>query len=98
MDVVVAGIAVAAFAATVLVLARTGSSPARGRPRTVSGLDEEGWLTTDEVAAMLGVGRAEIAELVEREAIPHYLVAGGRRSDPAAYRFRRAEIERWTIG
>jgi excisionase family DNA binding protein len=98
MDVAAAGIAVAAFAATVFVLAFALSNLQRGRPRSVEDTTGEGWMTVDEVAELLDVSPAEVVALAERDAIPYYLVSAGRPSDPRDLRFRRTEIEAWTIG
>jgi hypothetical protein len=100
VDIVVAGIAVVAFAATVLVLVGAANRAQRAPSRTVGEIDVDGdgWLTTDQVAELLAVSPAEVMAQVERDAIPHFIVVGGARSEPAAYRFRRDEIEAWTIG
>ena len=110
MDIVVAGIAVVAFAATVFVLAGIGGRTRPQQPRTVLLPDDqpEGngtppaagheWLTVQQVATMLELPPSEVIELVDRDAIPFYLVRGGRLSEPEYLRFRRDEIEEWTIG
>jgi Helix-turn-helix domain len=110
MDIVVAGIAVVAFAATVFVLAGIGGRTHPQQPRTVL-LPEEGregkgaapaagheWLTVQQIATMLELPPSEVIELVDRDAIPFFLVRGGRLSEPEHLRFRRDEIEEWTIG
>ena len=93
-----AGIAVAAFAATVLVLVGVANRAQRAPSRTVVDVDGDDWLTTDQVAELLAVSPAEVIAQVERDAIPHFILVGDPRSAPAAYRFRRDEIEAWTIG
>ena len=102
MDVVAAAIAVAAFAATVLVLTGALSGVRREPLRTIPGaeLDPENdeWMTTDQLAEELQVRPAEIMNLVERRAIPCFLIAGESRFEPASYRFQRDEIDAWTIG
>lgn len=100
MDIVVAGVAVVAFAATVYVLAGIGGRTRPQRPRTVLLPDpgEEGWLTVQGVATLLELPPSEVVELVDRDAIPFYLVRGGRLSERQYLRFRRDEIEEWTIG
>jgi hypothetical protein len=102
MDLVVAAIAVAAFAATVIVL--TGAlggarrDPMRVLPAREFDLPDESWLTVDELARHLEVQPAEVMALVERRAVPFFVISGGSRADPQAYRFRREEIDEWTIG
>jgi hypothetical protein len=102
VDIVVAAIAVAAFGATVLVLtgALSGArrDPARVIPRAELDPGDENWMTIEQAAAHLEVRAAEIMALTERRAIPFFVIAGENRADPQAYRFRRDEIDEWTIG
>ena len=99
MDIVVAGIAVVAFAATVFVLAGIGGRTRPQQPRTVLLPEEdEGWLTVQQVATLLELPPSEVVDLVDRDAIPFFLVRGGRLSEPEYLRFKRDEIEEWTIG
>jgi hypothetical protein len=98
MDVIVAGIAVLAFAATVLVLTGAGRRLQRGPTRTIVDPVGEDWMTISQVAVMLDVPEADVTTLIDRDAIPHFLVSGGNPSHPGDYRFRRDEIDAWTIG
>jgi excisionase family DNA binding protein len=98
VDVVVAGVAVLAFAATVLVLTGAGRRIQRTPARTVMEPFGDEWLTIGQVATLLEVPEDDVVGLVERDAIPFYVIAGGSRSHPADYRFRRDEIDAWTIG
>jgi excisionase family DNA binding protein len=98
MDVVVAGVAVLAFAATVLVLTGAGRRIQRSPARTVMEPFGDEWLTVSQVASLLEVPEDDVVGLVERDAIPFYVIAGGSRTHPADYRFRRDEIDAWTIG
>jgi Helix-turn-helix domain len=98
MDVLIAGIAVLAFAATVLVLSGAGRRLQRTPARTVMEPFGDEWLAVGEVATLLGVAEADVVGLVERDSIPFYLLVGGSRAQPGDYRFRRDEIEAWTIG
>jgi hypothetical protein len=98
MDVVVAGIAVLAFAATVLVLTGAGRRLQRTPARTVMEPFGDEWMKVGEVATLLDVPEADVIGLVERDAIPFFLVVGGNRAQPGDYRFRRDEIEAWTVG
>jgi excisionase family DNA binding protein len=98
MDVVVAGVAVLAFAATVLVLTGAGRRMQRSAARTVMEPFGDEWLTIGQVATLLEVPEDDVVGLVERDAIPFYVIAGGSRTQPADYRFRRDEIDAWTIG
>jgi hypothetical protein len=98
VDVIVAGVAVLAFAAVVLVLAGAGRRIQRTPARTVMEPFGDEWLTIGQVATLLEVPEHDVAGLVERDAIPFYVIAGGSRTHPADYRFRRDEIDAWTIG
>ncbi len=100
MDIVIAGVAVVAFAATVYVLAGIGGRTHPQRPRTILLPDpeDEAWLTVQQVATLLELPPTEVVELVDRDSIPFYLVRGGRLSEAEYLRFRRDEIEDWTIG
>jgi hypothetical protein len=100
VDIVVAGIAVAAFAATVFVLARAGAHTRPQHFRTVLLPEEDDpqWLDVQQVATVLELPPTEVVELVDRDAIPFYVVRGGTLSDPAYLRFRRDEIDAWIIG
>jgi excisionase family DNA binding protein len=98
VDVVVAGVAVLAFAATVLVLTGAGRRIQRTPARTVMEPFGDEWLTIGQVATLLEVPEDDVVGLVERDAIPFYVIAGGSRTHPADYRFRRDEIDAWTIG
>ncbi len=100
MDIVVAGVAVVAFAATIYVLVGIGGRTHPQQPRTTLLPDPEDpdWLTVQDVATILERPPSEVVELVDRDSIPFYLVRGGRLSEPEYLRFRRDEIEDWTIG
>jgi excisionase family DNA binding protein len=100
MDIVVAGIAVAAFAATVLVLTRAGghTRPQSFRTVLLPEEDDPRWLTVQQVATLLELPPSEVVELVERDSIPFFVVRGGNLSNPEYLRFRRDEIDAWTIG
>ena len=98
MDIVVAGIAVVAFAATVFVLAGSAGRVRGDAVRTVLLPEGEEWMTLAEVAVMLDVSESEIGALVERGDIPFFLIRGGELSNPEYWRFKRDEIDRWTIG
>jgi excisionase family DNA binding protein len=60
--------------------------------------DDPRLLTVDEVAALLETTRPEVMELVERNAIPFFVVPGFARSNAERYRFDRDEIDAWVIG
>ena len=55
-------------------------------------------MTVAEVAELLDVSQSEIGALVDRGDIPFFLIRGGELSNPEYWRFKRDEIEAWTIG
>jgi hypothetical protein len=67
-------------------------------PRIAADPQAAHWLYTDEVGELLETDTGEVMNLVERGAIPFYVVPGLNRSNPEAYRFRRDEIDDWVIG
>jgi excisionase family DNA binding protein len=98
VDIVIAGIAVVAFAACVFVFTGVFSGQRREPIRVASDPYDEHWMSVSEVAAALETSEEDVLDLVDRRAIPFFVVPGARRPDPAAYRFRRDEIDNWTIG
>ena len=60
--------------------------------------DDPRLIDIEQVARILETTPAEVMVLVERGSIPFYVVPGLHRSDPAAYRFAREEIDDWVIG
>ena len=100
MDIVVAGIAVMAFAATVFVLTQAGGHTRPQQVRTIllPEPEDEQWLTVQQVATLLELPPSEIVELVDRDAIPFYVIRGGTLTQPEYLRFKRDEIDAWTIG
>ena len=98
MDFLIAGIAVLAFAGTVLAIVRGVNDARRPEPRTVVDPEGEEWMTVDQTAELLAVSVADVMDLAAREAIPHYVLLGGKRARPDDYRFKREEIDAWIIG
>lgn len=60
--------------------------------------DDPRLMTIDQVATALESSSADVMGLVERNAIPFFVVEGYNRSSPERYRFDRTEIEDWVIG
>jgi hypothetical protein len=98
VDVVIAGIAVIAFAMTVLVLSGAGRHLGRAPARTALDPESDAWMTIGELATMLDTPEADVMTLVDREAVPYFIVPRGNRANPADYRFRRDEIDAWIVG
>lgn len=70
----------------------------REEARPVDWPDDPRLLNIHEVAAELETTPEEVLHLVQRDAIPHLVVAGFDRSSLDAYRFDRDEIADWVIG
>jgi hypothetical protein len=71
---------------------------APANPRRAEWPDDPRLLTVDQVAAELDTSPAEVMELVERNAIPFFVVDGFGRFSAERYRFDRDEIANWVIG
>lgn len=71
---------------------------APANPRLADWPDDPRLLTVAEVAVELNTTPAEVMELVERNAIPFFVVEGFGRFTPERYRFDRDEIADWVIG
>jgi hypothetical protein len=98
MDILIAGIAVIAFAACVLVFTGAFTSQRSEPMRVATDPYDERWMTVSDLAAELELSEEEVLDLVDRRSVPFFVVPGVRRPGPEAYRFRRDEIEEWTIG
>ena len=68
------------------------------RERRAEWPDDPRLMTVDQVAVVLESSSADVMELVERNAIPFFVVDGFNRSNPDRYRFDRTEIDDWVIG
>ena len=71
---------------------------APANPRLAEWPDDPRLLTVAQVATELNSSPAEVMELVERNAIPFFVVDGFGRFSPERYRFDRDEIAEWVIG
>ena len=72
--------------------------PAKTEERTVQVPTEPDWLDLDQAAAYLDTDKDSLFALVERGAIPYFVLAHGNRTEPASYFFRRDELDAWTVG
>jgi hypothetical protein len=83
-----------------VLFAFTGNAgrPARKQERTVQTPTEPEWLDLEQAAAYLDSDTESIFTLVERGAIPYFVLAEGNRTEPASYFFRRDELDAWTVG
>jgi hypothetical protein len=71
---------------------------APANPRLAEWPDDPRLLTVEQVAAELETSPADVMGLVERNAIPFFVVDGFGRFSPERYRFDRDEIADWVIG
>ena len=97
-ELILALIACLMFILVARELARTYGPRREQNVRVVVDPEGDDWMTLDEVAAHLDSTQAQILNLIERDAIPFYVDAVTPQNDPAAYRFKRAEIDDWVIG
>jgi hypothetical protein len=81
----------------VITFARTGEASGSNK-RTVIDPDDPDWLDLDGAASYLGVETGFVLNLVARDAIPFYVMAERDRTDSPSYRFRRDELDDWTVG
>ncbi len=86
------------FALVARALVQSYGERAPERPRIAEWPDDPRLLTVDQVAMTLESSSADVMGLVERNAIPYFVVAGFNRSNPDGYRFDRDEIDDWVIG
>ena len=86
------------FALLVRVFVQSYGERPPANPRRAEWPDDPRLLTVEEVAAELESSRTEVMELVERNAIPFFVVDGFPRSSAERYRFDRDEIDDWVIG
>lgn len=86
------------FALLVRAFVQSYGERAPANPRPAEWPDDPRLLTVDEVAAELETSSRDVMELVERNAIPFFVVAGFPRSSTERYRFDRDEIDDWVIG
>ena len=55
-------------------------------------------LDVDAAAAYLGVESSFVLNLVERDAIPFFVMTEGDSDNRSSYYFRRDELDEWTVG
>jgi excisionase family DNA binding protein len=95
LTIVVVG--VIGFTAVVLTLTRAGEPAVAGK-RAVIDPDDPDWLDVDEAASYLGVEAGFILNLVERDAIPFFVMTESDSAARSSYYFRREELDEWTVG
>ena len=83
-----------------MLFAFTGNAgrPRREQERTVEVPTEPDWLDLEQAAAYLDTDTDSLFNLVERGAIPYFVLSDGNRTEPSTYFFRRDELDAWTVG
>ena len=83
--------------AVVLAFTRSGG-PSVSEKRAVVDPDDPDWLNVEAAAAYLGVEAGFILNLVDRDAIPFFVLEGAESTAGSSYYFRRDELDAWTVG
>ena len=86
------------FALVARAFVQSYGERAPANPRLAQWPDDPRLLTVEQVSAVLETTPGEVMELVERNAIPFFVVAGFSRFSAERYRFDRDEIDAWVIG
>ena len=97
VELTVVVVAVLGLTAVVLSFTRTGEPSVSGK-RAVIDPDDPDWLDVEAAATYLGVETGFILNLVDRDAIPFFVMAESDSADSSSYRFRRDELDDWTVG
>ena len=90
-------VAVLGLTWVVLTFTRAGE-PKLNSKRAVIDPDDPDWLDVEAAASYLGVETGFILNLVDRDAIPFFVVLESGRADGSSYYFRREELDEWTVG
>jgi excisionase family DNA binding protein len=97
VELTIVVVAVVGFTAVVLTFTRAGEPAVAGK-RAVIDPDDPDWLDVDEAASYLGVEAGFILNLVERDAIPFFVMTESDSAARSSYYFRREELDEWTVG
>jgi hypothetical protein len=97
VELAIVVVGVIGFTAVVLTLTRAGEPSVTGK-RAVVDPDDPDWLDVEAAAAYLGVESSFVLNLVERDAIPFFVMTEGDSAARSSYYFRRDELDEWTVG
>jgi hypothetical protein len=97
VELTIVVVAVVGLTAVVITFARTGEASGPDK-RTVIDPDDPDWLDVEAAASYLGVVTGFVLNLDARDAIPFFVMAESDRTDSSSYRFRRNELDDWTVG
>ena len=97
VELTIVVVAVLGLTWVVLTFTRTGE-PKLTDKRAVIDPDDPDWLDVNGAASYLGVEAGFILNLVDRDAIPFFVLADADSSASSNLRFRRDELDAWTVG
>ncbi len=97
VELTIVVVAVLGLTWVVLTFTRAGE-PKLSSKRAVIDPDDPDWLDVEAAASYLGVETGFILNLVDRDAIPFFVVAESDAADSSSYYFRREELDEWTVG
>ena len=97
VELTIVVVAVLGLTAVVLAFTKTGG-PSVSEKRAVIDLDDPDWLDVDAAAAYLGVETGFVLNLIDRDAIPFFVLEGAESTAGSSYYFRRNELDAWTVG
>ena len=90
-------VAVLGLTWVVLTFTRAGEPSVSGK-RAVIDPDDPDWLDVNGAASYLGVEAGFVLNLVDRDAIPFFVLAESDGEASSSYYFRRDELDEWTVG
>jgi len=97
VELTIVVVAVLGLTWVVLTFTRAGEPSVSGK-RAVIDPDDPDWLDVNGAASYLGVEPGFVLNLVDRDAIPFFVLAKSDSADSASYYFRREELDDWTVG
>ncbi len=97
VELTIVVVAVLGLTAVALTFTRTGGSKLSEK-RAIVDPDDPDWLDVDAAASYLGVETGFILNLVDRDAIPFFVLEGADSAAGSRYYFRRDELDAWTVG
>ncbi len=96
VELTIVVVAVLGLTWVVLTFTRAGEPSVSGK-RAVIDPDDPDWLDVNGAASYLGVEAGFVLNLVDRDAIPFFVLQSDA-ADSSSYYFRREELDEWTVG
>jgi hypothetical protein len=97
VELTIVVVAVLGLTAVVLAFTRAGEPSVAGK-RAVIDPDDPNWMDVEAAASHLGVEIGFILNLVDRDAIPFFVLEGNDSLKSSSVYFRRDELDDWTVG